>query len=399
MRGECKSSEIGSARMAPLSRLPVFYALAGKRAVVAGGNAAAAWKAELLSAAGAAVVICAEEFSSEMIELGRRSPRGTITLEHRGWHPDDLQGTAIAVGAFDDEQKAAAFAQAARALGVPVNVVDRPQLCDFAFGSIVNRSPLVVGISTDGAAPVFAQAIRAKLEALLPKGFARWAAAAADVRSAVKASGLSLAGRRRFWQLFTAHAVRHPHRKPASEEIKGLLAEVTGLGDIVDRGVVTLVGAGPGDLELLTLRAVRALQGADVILFDDLVSADVLDLARREAKKLLVGKTGGGPSWKQDDLNALMVSLAQQGKRVVRLKAGDPLSSARAGEEIVACKRAGITVEIVPGISAVQGAAARLGIPLTDRPQARRVQFISGGRAAASGFNTHPVRWRRKSAP
>ena len=173
-------------------------------------------------------------------------------------------------------------------------MIDKPAFCDFSFGAIVNRSPLVIGISTDGAAPVFAQAIRARLEALLPRGFSQWAAAAARWRSAVKESGLSFAGRRKFWQLFTARAITHPQDAPSQSDFQSFIAEVRGLGRAAENGSVTLVGAGPGDPELLTLRAVRALQSADVILFDDLVSRDVLEFARREAKKILVGKTGHG---------------------------------------------------------------------------------------------------------
>ncbi len=306
----------------------------------------------------------------------RRAARSWCTGAR--WTADDLRDAAVAIGAFDDDDGAAAFAAAARAVGVPVNVIDKPAFCDFAFGAIVNRSPLVIGISTDGAAPVFAQAIRAKLEALLPKGFADWAAAAARWRSAVKASGLSFSGRRKFWQLFTAHAVSNPDSEPSQDDFDRFIAEVKGLGAAVENGSVTLVGAGPGDPELLTLRAVRALQSADVILFDDLVSRDVLDFARREARKMLVGKTGFGPSCKQDDINALMVSLAKQGKRVVRLKGGDPLIFGRAAEEIAACRAASIAVDVVPGITAAQGAASRLGIPLTDRKHARRLQYVTG---------------------
>jgi uroporphyrin-III C-methyltransferase / precorrin-2 dehydrogenase / sirohydrochlorin ferrochelatase len=349
-------SELRPARLGPLARLPVFLALEGKRAVLVGGGQAAAWKLELLEAAGAQV---------EVYAVGE-------------WTADDLHGAAIAVGAFDNDGDAGRFCDAARAAGVPVNVIDKPAFCDFSFGAIVNRSPLVIGISTDGAAPVFAQAIRAKLEALLPNGFAGWAAAAARWRGALKATGLSFAGRRKFWQLFTAHAVSNPDREPEGADFDRFVAEVSGQGHAVEDGSVTLVGAGPGDPELLTLRAVRALQSADVILFDDLVSREVLDFARREAKKMLVGKTGFGPSCKQDDINALMVSLAKQGKRVVRLKGGDPLIFARAGEEIEACRSAGIAVEVVPGITAAQGAAATLGLPLTGRGQARRLQYITG---------------------
>lgn len=365
-------------RLHPLARLPVFLALDGKRAVIAGGSAAAAWKAELLSAAGARVDVYALDACEELNGLAANPPRGRVIITVRGWLPDDLAGAAVAVGAFADDADAAAFASAARAAGVPVNVIDKPSFCDFSFGAIVNRSPLVIGISTDGAAPIFAQAIRAKLEAMLPNGFANWAAAAGRWRGALKASGLSFSGRRKFWQLLTSHAVREPDRAPDQSDFNDFVAEVKGLGAAVERGSVTLVGAGPGDPELLTLRAVRALQSADIILFDDLVSREVMDFARREARKMLVGKTGFAPSCTQEDINELMVSLAKQGKRVVRLKGGDPLIFGRAAEEIVACKAANIAVEVVPGITSVQGAASRLGLPLTDRKKARRLQYVTG---------------------
>ena len=235
---------------------------------------------------------------------------------------------------------------------MPVNVIDKPKFCDFAFGAIVNRSPLVIGISTDGAAPVFGQAIRAKLEAMIPRGFARWAEPRGAGAATCKASGLSFNGRRRFWQLFTAHAVRHPDHEPEQADYRPAAGrDREPKAQRVEQGSVTLVGAGPGDPELLTLRAVRALQSADVILFDDLVSPEVLDFARREAKKMLVGKTGHGPSCKQDEINALMVGLAKSGRRVVRLKGGDPMIFGRAGEEIAACRKAGIAVEAIPGIA------------------------------------------------
>lgn len=384
-------------RMQPLARLPVFLSLAGKRALLAGGSEAAAWKAELLCAACAHVEVYADDICDALVELAGHPPAGAIVLHRQAWTADDLEDAAIAIGAFADDDEAAAFAKAARAAGVPVNVIDKPAFCDFSFGSIVNRSPLVIGISTDGAAPVFAQAIRAKLEALLPQGFAAWAAVAARWRGALKASGLSFAGRRRFWQLFTAHAVTHPQQEPAQADYERLVADVYDLGETVENGSVTLVGAGPGNPELLTLRAARALQSADVILFDDLVSRDVLDFARREARKMLVGKTGYGPSCKQDDINALMVSLAKQGKRVVRLKGGDPLIFARAGEEIEACRAAGIAAEIVPGITAAQGAAASLGIPLTDRDRSRRVQVITGH--AKNGQLPADIDWRSLADP
>src|SRR5215207_9613141 len=244
-------SERPAGRMAPLARLPVFFALEGKRAVVAGGNAGAAWKAELLASAGASVEVFAAEVSDEMVALAARSdsplpkgevgaeqevdaeqerePRGTVAIHPRSWEAKDLAGAAIAVGAFETDADSQCFASAARAAGVPVNVVDRPAFCDFSFGAIVNRSPLVISISTDGAAPVFGQAIRAKLEALIPRGFARWAEAARQWRPRVQALALSFRERRRFWELFTEVAIADPERAPTQGDIDALMADTRGV--------------------------------------------------------------------------------------------------------------------------------------------------------------------------
>jgi uroporphyrin-III C-methyltransferase / precorrin-2 dehydrogenase / sirohydrochlorin ferrochelatase len=366
-------SEIRPRRIGTLARLPAFFALDGRRAVVAGGTAAAAWKAELLSAAGACVDVYSSAPEPDMLELAEAPQRGSVTINRRDWAADDLHGAAIAVAECADDSQAACFAAAARAAGVPVNVIDRPAFCDFSFGAIVNRSPLVIGISTDGASPVFGQAIRARIEALMPKGFARWAQAARDWRPRVQALALSFRRRREAWELFAQRAIAAPNNAPGAADLEALLAAT----NTKSSGSVVLVGAGPGDPELLTLLAVRALQSADVILFDDLVAAEILDFARREAKKMLVGKTGHAPSCKQHDINALMISLAKSGRRVVRLKGGDPMIFGRADEEIAACRGAGIDVEVVPGISAAQGAACRLQVSLTRRARARRVQYIT----------------------
>ncbi len=365
--------QIGTARIAPLSRLPTFFALEGKRAVVAGGSAAATWKAELLSAAGAQVEVFALEPGEDMLALASAPPNGAVTIQRRNWSTDDFNGAAIAVADCPNDRAAAQFAAAARSAGVPVNVIDRRAFCDFSFGAIVNRSPLVIGISTEGASPVFAQAIRAKIEALIPQSFARWAAAALAWRPRLRALALSFRSRRTFWERFAARAMAAPGRMPDEAELDALLAPAPRAG-----GSVTLVGAGPGDPELLTLRAVRALQSADVIMFDDLVSTDILDFARREAKKMLVGKTGHAPSCRQDDINRLMIWLAKSGRSVVRLKGGDPMIFGRADEEIAACRAAGIPIEVVPGITTAQGAAGRLLVSLTRRGDARRLQYITG---------------------
>ncbi len=327
------------ARMAPLARLPVFLKLEGKRAVVAGGSAAAAWKAELLSAAGAAVDVYAAEASAELLALARAAPRGAIAIHPRAWAPADCAGAAIAVGDFGDGAEAARFAAAARVAGVPVNVIDKPAYCDFSFGAIVNRSPLVIGVSTDGAAPVFAQALRAKLETLIPRGFARWAEAALERRARVQTRGASFRARRQFWEKFAARALAHPNRAPDETDFDAALADT----EERSTGSVVFVGAGPGDPELLTLRAVRALQSADVILFDHDIGADILDFARREARKLIVGASGtDGHGGSSAEIDAMTIGLARSGRRVVRLIGGDA--------DIAACRAAGIAVEVVPGV-------------------------------------------------
>jgi uroporphyrin-III C-methyltransferase/precorrin-2 dehydrogenase/sirohydrochlorin ferrochelatase len=362
-----------------LATLPVFLPLDGRRAVVIGGTEAASWKAELVSAAGAAVTVLSPEPCEEMEALAADPPGGPLALERRAWTPQDLEGAALVIAAAENDGEALAIFSAARAKGVPVNVVDKPAFCTFQLGAIVNRSPLVVGISTDGAAPVLGQAIRSRIEALLPAGFARWAGAAKTWRAELGRLKVGAAVRRRFWEGFAALAFGAPERTPARRDWSSLLrTALIGPDERQAAGHVTLVGAGPGDPELMTLKAVRALRSADVILFDDLVAPEVLDFARREAKRMLVGKTGHRPSCRQDDINALMVSLARAGKRVVRLKAGDPMIFGRAGEEIDALERAGIAFDVVPGISAAQGAAASLKVSLTHRSTARRVQLVTG---------------------
>jgi uroporphyrin-III C-methyltransferase / precorrin-2 dehydrogenase / sirohydrochlorin ferrochelatase len=240
-----------------------------------------------------------------------------------------------------------------------------------SFGTIVNRSPVVVAISTAGAAPVLGQCLRAKIEALLPPALGAWAAAAARVRRVLKARLPMGAARREVWRRFAAKALTARSAPNAAD-----LGELTAPAPAA--GAVALVGAGPGDPELLTLKALRWLQSADVILYDRLVSEGVLELARREARRILVGKAAGGPGCRQEDITRLMVSLARQGQRVVRLKNGDPMVFARAAEELAACRDAGIAVEVVPGITAALGAAAELQLPLTYRRDIRRLQFVTG---------------------
>lgn len=362
-----------TARMGDLATLPVFLKLAGRNVLVAGGSGGTVWKAELLAAAGARVRLVWAEPDEEALKLARDWPERVI-LHSRALVAEDFDGVALAIGALEDDAEGAAFAARARARGIPVNVVDKPHLCDFQFGAIVNRSPLVIGISTDGGAPPLGQAVRSLIETLLPMGFARWAKAAKDWRPRVAAAGLGAADRKTFWRRFAAMAMARPNEPPCPVEREALIAVAE---PDSRKGRLALVGAGPGDPELLTLKAVRLLREADVILHDDLVAQDILAFARREARKIHVGKRGGESSCAQAEITALAVSLAAQGDNVVRLKGGDPLIFGRADEEIAAARDAGVELIIVNGVSAAMGAAASAGLPLTRRGVARRLQFVT----------------------
>jgi uroporphyrin-III C-methyltransferase / precorrin-2 dehydrogenase / sirohydrochlorin ferrochelatase len=365
-----------TARMGDLATLPVFLKLRGKSALVAGGSAGTAWKAELLAAAGAHVRLVWDQPDAEAIKLAAEWAE-RVTLIRRPLQDSDFDGTAVAIGALEDDAEGAHFAAMARAKGIPVNVVDKPAFCDFQFGAIVNRSPLVIGISTDGGAPPLGQAIRSMIETLLPAGLARWAAAAKNWRGRVMSAGLHGADRRAFWRRFAAEAMARPNEAPCPVERESMIADLEHRDLRAGKGHLALVGAGPGDPELLTLKAVRYLREADIILYDDLVSDGVLAFGRREARKVHVGKRGGGASCAQKDITSLAVLLAQEGNRVVRLKGGDPLIFGRADEEIAAANDAGVAFTIVNGISAAQGAAAALGASLTRRGVARRLQFVT----------------------
>ena len=332
------------ARVEPLSVLPIFLDLHGKTALVAGGTDPAAWKAELLAAAGAEVTVAAETLDDEMTRL---VVTGTVRHLPQEWTPDLLQGCALAIADEEDPARAQAFVDAARAAAVPVNVIDNPAFCPFQFGSGVNRSPVVGGISTTGAAPILGQAVRRRIETLLPRSLSHWGALAQRLRDTVAARLPSGPARRAFWESLVDRAFGPAPQATAESDLLALLDTPA-----PKSGHVTFVGAGPGDPEHLTLKAVRALQAADVILFDDLVSDEILELARREAKRILVGKRAGRPSCRQSEINDLMVTLAKAGRRVVRLKSGDPMVFGRAGEEMAALNAHSISHDVVPGITA-----------------------------------------------
>ncbi len=384
-------------RMGPLANLPVFFPLETRKILLAGGTEAAAWKAELLAAAGAEVHLYAEDLDPVMASLLKTGGvNGRFVHHARPWGSDSFAGAALAIADAASDGEAQAFYCAAKAAGVPVNVIDNPPFCEFQFGSIVNRSPVVIGISTNGVAPILGQVIRRKIETLLPLSLAGWAGLAGRVRSAVMERLAPGPQRRRFWELFTDQAFSERDAPEAEAEVAALV-EATGVAQTAREGRVTLVGAGPGSAELLTLKAVRALQAADVILFDDLVADEVLELARREAKRMLVGKRGGRESCKQEDINDLMVELAQKGKNVVRLKSGDPMIFGRAGEEIERLQSEGIPVAVVPGVTSASAMASALGISLTHRDHAQAVRFVTGH--SKKGDLQESVDWAGLSDP
>lgn len=366
------------ARLNALPKLPVFFDLAGRSILVVGGSDGIAWKVELLAAAGGTVRILAEDLSSELRAVVRNDPT-RLTLIQRPWRDTDLVGVSVAIADIEDPQDAAIFADTARRNGALVNIVDQPAFCDFQFGTIVNRAPVIVSISTDGAAPILGQAIRRRIEAVLPSSLGAWAQVAKDFRDRLRDIVPSKPGRRRFWERFVDVAFTNgPHGRGMDGTLDHLAREVR--RDALSRptvGEIVIVGAGPGDPELLTLKAMRELQAADVIVYDRLVTPGILELARREARRIHVGKEGHGASCRQEDINALIIDLALAGQRVVRLKGGDPAIFGRTGEEVAACREAGVPVRIVPGVTTASAAAASLNGSLTHRDHAQRVQFVT----------------------
>jgi uroporphyrin-III C-methyltransferase/precorrin-2 dehydrogenase/sirohydrochlorin ferrochelatase len=373
--------------MRGLATLPLFFTLAGKRVVLSGGSPAALWKAELLHAAGAELDIYSPQPDPRLRALVQRCP--TMRLVERACEADDLAGAVLAVADVETSDEAAVLARGAAAAGVPLNVIDRPESSDFSFGAIVDRSPLVLGISTEGAAPMLAQALRGRLEAFLPRELALWGEAAKTWRRKLAELRLPAAARRAFWEHFASRALDARSRRPDEGDLDRLLA---GAASATPTGSVALVGAGPGDPELLTLKALRVLQSADVVLYDDLVSPAIVEMARREAEKISVGKRGYRPSCRQDHIVSLMIERALTGKRVVRLKGGDPMIFGRANEEIAGLEAAGLAYEVVPGVTAALGAAASLKLSLTERDKARRVQFVTAH--AHNGQLPDDLDWR-----
>jgi uroporphyrin-III C-methyltransferase/precorrin-2 dehydrogenase/sirohydrochlorin ferrochelatase len=362
---------------------PLFADLHGRTVLVVGGGAVAERKVRLLLEAGAQVRLVAPDVTEWLgSQPGVAVHRETFEARH-------CDGVVLAIAATDDRAVNEAVAQAGRERNLLVNVVDVADLSSFIVPAIVDRSPLVIAISTGGVAPVLARLVRERLESLIDGSFGQLAGLLQRWRGRIKAGLPDVNARRRFYEGVVrghvANLVRTGQETAAETELQRSLEHA----DAPRRGSVVLVGAGPGDAGLLTLNALRALQEADVILYDRLVSAEVLNLARRDADRICVGKMAGGHSVSQGRIHELLLEQAQQGKRVVRLKGGDPFIFGRGGEEIEALQQHGIPFEVVPGITAAIACGAYAGIPLTHRDHAQSVRFVT----AHSGDSIAGLDW------
>jgi len=356
--------------------LPIFLKLSGRPCAVVGGGDVAARKVELLLAAGARVTVTAPELCGALAEsqrLGRISHRAEV------FAPTALEGVALVIAATDDRSVNAEVSRLAQAQSIPVNVVDDPELCSFILPAIVDRSPVLIAVSTGGASPVLARLLRARLETLIPTSYGKLAELAARFRERVKRA-LPDKARRPFWERVLQGPIAELVFSGRTVEAESALARA--LEDRAKRGPepgeVYLVGAGPGNPDLLTFAALRLMQQADVVLYDNLVSAPILELTRRDAQRVYVGKQRALHTMRQEEINALMVRLAHEGKRVLRLKGGDPYVFGRGGEEIETLAASGVRFQVVPGVTAACGVAAYAGIPLTHRDYAQSCVLVTG---------------------
>src|ERR1700690_3530903 len=355
---------------------PVFFDLKGQKVLVVGGGEVALRKVSLLQPTGALITLVAPRIDPE---LTGGAAAGTLSIEGREFIPGDLDGMRLVIVATSRRAVNRWIAKLCDARAIPVNVVDDREASRFIVPAIVDRDPVLIAVSTGGASPVLARRLRERLEAVIPKGFGELAAWLSDLRAASRGRLRGTNTRRLFFEaVIDGDAARRfiaGDRRGALRIAQQLLARASGAARAA--GEVILVGAGPGDPELLTLKALRALQDADVILHDRLVLPEVLDLARRDAARICVGKSSGGKSTTQAAINDLLIEHARQGRRVVRLKGGDPFVFGRGGEELEALARAGINFSVVPGITAAAGCAAYAGIPLTHRDHAHSVTFVT----------------------
>lgn len=357
--------------------LPIFLDIKNKPCLLVGGGEVAARKVSLLTNAGAIVTVIAPELATAL-QNSQRS--GAIHYHKRSFMDSDITTDwRLVIAATPDFAVNRRVAELAKALNIPVNVVDHPEDCSFIVPSILNRDPVVVAVSTGGASPVLARLIRSRLESLIPAAYGHLATICSRYREQVKARFNKPMVRRRFWEQIlqggVAELVFSGHQTEAESALEQALTQTT---TALAMGEVYLVGAGPGDPDLLTFRALRLMQQADIVVYDRLVAKTILDMTRRDAKRIYVGKERNNHTMRQEEINQLLASLAKAGHRVLRLKGGDPFIFGRGGEEIDTLAAEGIPFQVVPGITAASGCAAYAGIPLTHRDCAQSVTFVTG---------------------
>ncbi|WP_428944859.1 siroheme synthase CysG [Pantoea sp. FN060301] len=355
--------------------LPLFCQLRGRACLLVGGGEVAERKARLLMKAGADLRVCAPHFSSPFYEWQQA---GQLTLLESTFSPDMLDECWLAIAATDSHKVNQQVQASAEERRIFCNVVDAPEAASVIMPAIIDRSPLMVAVSSGGCAPVMARLLREKIEALLPQHLGKVAAFAGSLRQRVKQEFSEMSQRRRFWEKLFSHDRLAQSLAcddlPQVEKLTGALFREP----LSDRGEVVLVGAGPGDAGLLTLKGLQQLQQADIVVYDRLVSGEVLELVRRDAERLFVGKRAGYHCVPQEEINQILLHHARLGKRVVRLKGGDPFIFGRGGEELETLAEHQIPFSVVPGITAASGCSAYAGIPLTHRDYAQSVRLVTG---------------------
>ena len=362
-----------------MEQLPVFLNVKGRRALLVGGGKVAARKADLLIRAGCDLTVVAPTLNDCMVRLVQEHG-----IEHKtgDLSADDLDGCVLAFGASADTATNRKLHDLGTAAGIPVNVADNPELCDFIMPAVVDRSPLLIAVASSGTAPLLTRMLKARFETTVPAAYGRLAEFAGKYRQRVKDAIPNTTRRRRFWETMIAGPIAEQlfsgQEEPAAAQMDELLEEAATDGDQLPRGEVYLVGTGPGDPDLLTFRALRLMQQADVVLYDRLIGDGILNLVRRDAERIYVGKMPKEHTMPQEEISQMLIRLAQQGKRVLRLKGGDPFVFGRGGEEIETLAENGIAFQVIPGISAANGCAAYAGIPLTHRDHAHGCIVVTG---------------------
>ena len=359
-----------------MQALPIFINITDRLCVVVGGGDVAVRKVGALLKANATVTLISPEICHELQVLVDAQKIHYSATRYRA--ADQLQGACLVIAATDDHDVNTAVSNDAKALNIPVNVVDSPSLCTFTMASIVERSPIVIAISSEGNAPVLARYIRTKIETMLPEGYGRIAHIAGEFRDKVKAKFPTTQQRRIFWEGILQGPIVERILSGQEAAARTALEDALSATPSQQHGEVYLVGGGPGDPDLLTFRALRLMQQCDVCVYDKLVSPEVMELVRRDAELIYVGKARDQHTLPQEEINELLAKLALEGKRVLRLKGGDPFIFGRGGEEIETLMARGVPFQVVPGITAANGVSSYAGIPLTHRDYAQACLFITG---------------------